>query len=136
MCVCVSHNIALSTGIIFAKKRWFLRVWVLKGIFSEFTWVYFYAKFEVSSIIVTSFRQGNPPTTSKRTPKKPTQIRAKVWKLFLHSFIVSDILVQKLRRLGWRICVPPRNCRARQPLVFLGLKMVKHEEIICDIKCK
>ena len=42
--------------------------------------VYLRAKFEVSSIILTSFRQGGgiiyrPPPTSKRTPKKPTQIR-------------------------------------------------------------
>ena len=41
--------------------------------------VYIRAKFEVSSMILTSFRQGvilSPPT-SKRTPKKPTQIRVK-----------------------------------------------------------
>ena len=48
--------------------------------------VYLHTKFQVSSIILTSFRQGvifpspPPPThththTSKRTPKKPTQIR-------------------------------------------------------------
>ena len=40
--------------------------------------VYLHAQFEVSSIILTGFRQGgNPPPTSKRTPKKPTQIRVK-----------------------------------------------------------
>ena len=42
--------------------------------------VYLQAKFEVSSIILTGFRQGGnftPPPTSKRTPKKPTQIRVK-----------------------------------------------------------
>ena len=53
---------------------------------------YLRAKFEVSSMILTSFRQEggeefNPPPihpphthtlTSKRTPKKPTQIRVKV----------------------------------------------------------
>ena len=42
--------------------------------------VYLHAKFEVSSIILTGFRQGGnftPPPTSKRTPKKPTQIRVK-----------------------------------------------------------
>ena len=35
------------------------------------------ANFEVSSMILTGFRQGvilPPPITSKRTPKKPTQI--------------------------------------------------------------
>ena len=43
--------------------------------------VYLRAKFEVSSIILTGFRQGVillPPPTSKRAPKKPTQIRVKV----------------------------------------------------------
>ena len=48
--------------------------------------VYLRAKFEVSSIIITRFRKGvilppppplhpSPFFTSKRTPKKPTQIR-------------------------------------------------------------
>ena len=38
------------------------------------------AKFEVSRIILTSFRQGGnftPSPTSKEAPKKPTQIRVK-----------------------------------------------------------
>ena len=44
--------------------------------------VYLRAKFEVSSISLTSFRQGGvnlhpPHPTSKLTPKKPTQIRVK-----------------------------------------------------------
>ena len=42
--------------------------------------VYLRAKFDVFSIILTSFRQRvilAPPPTSKRTPKKPTQIRVK-----------------------------------------------------------
>ena len=41
--------------------------------------LYLRAKFHVSSIILTKFRQGVilPPPTSKRTPKKPTQIRVK-----------------------------------------------------------
>ena len=46
--------------------------------------VYLLAKFEVSSIILTSFRQGGggvilppPSPTSKQTPKNPTQIRVK-----------------------------------------------------------
>ena len=44
--------------------------------------VYLRPKFEVSSINLTSFRQGEgnltpPPTTSKQTPKKPNQIRVK-----------------------------------------------------------
>ena len=46
--------------------------------------VYLRAKFDVSSIILTSFRQGGGgnftlhPPTSKGTPKKPTQIRVNV----------------------------------------------------------
>ena len=66
----------------------FKRALVLKGIFSETNvCVYLRAKFEVSSIILTSFRQGrNLPRllpqlhthTFKRTPKTPTQIRVKV----------------------------------------------------------
>ena len=51
--------------------------------------VYFRTKFQVSSIILTSFRLGRggggvilpPPNTSKRTkrtPKKPTQIRVRL----------------------------------------------------------
>ena len=43
--------------------------------------VYLRAKFEVSRIILTGFRQGGnftpPHPTSKRTLKKPTQIRVK-----------------------------------------------------------
>ena len=47
--------------------------------------VYLRGKFEVSSIVLTIFRQGGrdgggkfpSPPTSKRTPKKPTQIRVK-----------------------------------------------------------
>ena len=47
--------------------------------------VYLRAKFEVSSVILTSFRQVGggggklppPLSTSKRTPKKPTEIRVK-----------------------------------------------------------
>ena len=43
--------------------------------------VYLRAKFEVSSIILTNCRQWEvilpPSLTSKRTPKKPTQIRVK-----------------------------------------------------------
>ena len=42
--------------------------------------VYLRTKFQVSSIIVMSFRQGvilppQPHPTAKQTPKKPTQIR-------------------------------------------------------------
>ena len=52
--------------------------------------VYLCAKFEVSSIILTSFRLGKGvilhPTPSKRNPKKPTQIRVK-WKSHLRAEI-------------------------------------------------
>ena len=129
MCVCVSQYCFEYRYYFCQKTLIFEGLGTKRYIFWIYMSVYFYAKFEVSSIIVTSFRQGNPPTTSKRTPKKPTQIRAKVWKLFLHSFIVSDILVQTLRRLRWRICSPPKIVESLKPLVFLGLKMVKHEDI-------
>ena len=42
--------------------------------------LYVRAKFQVYRIILTSFRQGvviPPPTTTKRTPKEPTQVRLK-----------------------------------------------------------
>ena len=51
--------------------------------------VYLRAKFEVSSIILTGFRQRGggvilpPSSTSKRTRKKPTQIRVKDLKAFI-----------------------------------------------------
>ena len=54
--------------------------------------VYLRATFEVSSIILTSFRLGRgmilppSPTPSKRTPKKPTQNRVK-WKSHLTAEI-------------------------------------------------
>ena len=56
----------------------------LKGISSETAYmgVYLCTKFQVSSIILTSFRQRanftSLPHTAKRTPKKPTQIRVKL----------------------------------------------------------
>ena len=53
------------------KKVYFLKLHMI---------VYLRAKFQVSSIILTSFRQGGnspDPLTSKRTPKKPTQISVK-----------------------------------------------------------
>lgn len=48
--------------------------------FSETTYLFVLsAKFEIYSMILTSFRpEGNftpPPSVSKRTPKKPTHIR-------------------------------------------------------------
>ena len=45
--------------------------------------VYLRAKYEVSSIILTSFNA--PPLTSKRTPKKPTQIKVKEKKNRTHT---------------------------------------------------
>ena len=55
------------------------RVLVLKDIFPEATYVRtFKSKFQVSSIILTSFRQGSNFTpTKKRTTKKLTLIRLK-----------------------------------------------------------
>ena len=66
--------------------------------------VYLRAKFEVSSIItLTSFRQGGAPPgnvtrpprhTSKRTPKKPTQIKVKEFRTLKMTDIPnkSDVL--------------------------------------------
>ena len=56
--------------------------------------VYLPTKFQVSSITLTSFRQGEgvilplPPLTPKRTSKKATQIRVKIdpLQLFLKSY--------------------------------------------------
>ena len=79
----------------------------------------------------------------------------KIWSLFLQIFIVRDILVQKLRRLGgedggggewgWGNNWPsPKNlAESLKPLVLLGLKKVKCKETICwklttnvcDTKC-
>ena len=70
--------------------------------------VYLRDKFEVSSIILTSFRQGKRggllplPVTSKRTPKKPTSTGVKKTSVFVADLsrqIVSYhlvILEQKL----------------------------------------
>ena len=61
-----------------SKTKWVL---VSKGIFSKTTYVCVLTKFQVSSIILTSFSQGvvltSLPNTTKQTPKKPTQIRVK-----------------------------------------------------------
>ena len=62
-----------------AKLRtfWYYKVYFMK----LYLYVYLHTKFQVSSIILTSFRRGNfaPPTTTttKRTPQNPTQITAK-----------------------------------------------------------
>ena len=63
--------------------------------------VYLRAKFEVSSIILTSFRQGvilPPHSTSKRTPKKSTQIRVKTFIsscMWISYEIISDTKCQQ-----------------------------------------
>ena len=60
--------------------------------------VYLRVKFEVYSIILTSFRQGvilphppPPPETWKQTPKKPTQIRVKVRKCTVKCILIEKI---------------------------------------------
>ena len=61
------------------KGLWYEKVYFLK----LHMFVYLLTKFEVSGIILTSFRQRVilPPSISKRTPKKPIQIRVKVIKI-------------------------------------------------------
>ena len=79
---CSSHIIALNKVLYLTKmltsanlkgfcywKAYFLKLNIR---------LYLRVKFQVSSIIVTSFRQGDNFTlhsTAKRTPKKPTKIR-------------------------------------------------------------
>ena len=74
---------------------------VLKGVFSETTYVCMCVdlrnKFQVSGIILTSFRQGGnslPPPTSKRTPKEPTQISVKL--LFVLQKSLLKIITNSL----------------------------------------
>ena len=83
--------------------------------------VYLRAKFEVSSIIVTGFRQGvilaPPPHTSKRTPKKSIQIRVKVWAFFgkniekkhLHHHDKNDYYFWKSNIFVINLIVDSRN---------------------------
>ena len=71
--------------------------------------VYLRTNFEVSSIILKSFRQGVIyPAPSKRTPKNPTQIRvnkqyqAKLNENYLpHLFCVSSFEVTSYKRLHY-----------------------------------
>ena len=89
-----SHTTAWSKGTIFAKNANFLQkiagISKIRGpwygniyFLNLHICMYLRAKFQISSIILTSFRQGIilPPltttTTLKRTSKKPTQISAK-----------------------------------------------------------
>ena len=71
--------------------------------------VYLRAKLEVSSIILTGFRHGGnftpPPPTSKRTPKKPTQVRVKYLNKALPSLSFS--IFQKLNMK--RNLTPPQT---------------------------
>ena len=88
-----SHTIALSKGTIFAKNCWFFAkkyadiskingFLVLKGKFCKTKYV---SVFEIFSIIVFStvgvgnFPPNPVPPTTKRTPKKPTQIRVNLF---------------------------------------------------------
>ena len=77
------HTITLSKGTIFANKFWLMgknadisknkRVLILKSIFSENIYVvYLSIKFQISSITLTSFRQGVilPPTPLQNKPLK------------------------------------------------------------------
>ena len=58
------------------RGPWYQKIYFLK----LHICVYLRAKFQVSTIILTSIRQGVilPPTTSEQTPKKSTQIRVQL----------------------------------------------------------
>ena len=90
-----------------AKLRgpWYYKVCFLK----LYVGVYVGAKFEVSSIILTSFRQGRirggggeggedntattpPPSKSKPTPKRTTQIRVKVNQIMCLTLVCPQVL--------------------------------------------
>ena len=79
--------------------------------------VYLRAKFEVSSIILTSFRQRregiSPLPTSKRIPKKLNQIRVKDTMEQLH-FIITKITKNFSQRYDCAI----NNTRAQDTLFF------------------
>ena len=72
--------------------------------------VYLRAKFEVSSIILTSFRRDSfttpLPPTSKRTPKKPTQIRVNDCPL-LRIFSTAEYLnkIESLQKRALRFFI-------------------------------
>ena len=77
--------------------------------------VYLHTKSQVSSIILTSFIQGInfnplPPLTSIRTPKKPTQIRVKIFIENLHEKSGCNIY-RKLKNFlkAYKKWVKPRN---------------------------
>ena len=62
---------------------------------------YLQTKFQVSRIILTSFRQGAIlPPNPKGTPKKPTQILGCAhWVISSRAFETSDILVRKIAKV-------------------------------------
>ena len=75
--------------------------------------VYLRAKFKVSSIILTSFRQGEgiilplPPPTSKRTPKKSTQIRVKL----CHYSVIYPVIYEVQQLLNSQYELFSNNCQ-------------------------
>ena len=54
--------------------------------------VYLRTKFQVSSIILTNFREGvvSPPPTAKQTPKMPSQIEVKKWLDIIPVLVPSE----------------------------------------------
>ena len=62
--------------------------------------MYILTKFQASSVILTSFRQGviPPPVTEKQNPKNPTQIRVKWFsdnKMIVNLDKFKSIIIQK-----------------------------------------
>ena len=102
--------------------------------------VYLRTKFQVSSMILTSFRQGvilHPPTTttttSKRTPKKSTQIRVKrrlsqtVFfknKLYCKQFVPTTTFKSNVTLKIHRIFHQP-NCKSSHVLYFFECSKCK-----------
>ena len=75
--------------------------------------LYLRTKFQISSILLASFRQRVTPLplTSKRTPKKPFQIRVKDKKLLLDKLSEN---IGKLKEL-WKIIKKCVNQTDRLP---------------------
>ena len=79
--------------------------------------VYLRATFKVSSIILTSFRQGTPPPTSKQNRKKPTRLKLALFlSLYCNSYKTknnkypgtsNDTLKEFIKQNNSKECLKP-----------------------------